>query len=75
MGARQVRSPADLVERRAVVIVTQTLPAALAAKAATTTTPIVFVIGEDPVEVGLQGAGGWLEARRDAWFSLGVVQS
>jgi putative ABC transport system substrate-binding protein len=44
---------ADFVGRRAAVIVTQTFPAALAAKAATTTIPIVFVIGEDPVQVGL----------------------
>jgi len=44
---------ADLVARGPSVIVTQTLPAALAAKAATTKIPIVFVIGEDPVEVGL----------------------
>jgi putative ABC transport system substrate-binding protein len=44
---------ADLVAQGPAVIVTQTLPAALAAKAATTKIPIVFVIGEDPVEVGL----------------------
>jgi ABC-type uncharacterized transport system substrate-binding protein len=44
---------ADLVGRGAAVIVTQTLPAALAAKAATTSIPIVFVIAEDPVEIGL----------------------
>jgi len=44
---------ADLVDRRASVIVTATLPGTLAAKAATSTIPIVFVIGEDPVEMGL----------------------
>jgi putative ABC transport system substrate-binding protein len=44
---------ADLVGRRPTVIVTQTLPAALAAKAATSTIPVVFVIGEHPIKVGL----------------------
>ena len=44
---------ADLVSLGPAVIATQTLPGALAAKAATHTIPIVFVIGEDPVQVGL----------------------
>jgi putative ABC transport system substrate-binding protein len=44
---------AELVGRKPAVIVTVTLPGALAAKAATGTIPIVFVIGEDPVKAGL----------------------
>jgi putative tryptophan/tyrosine transport system substrate-binding protein len=43
---------ADLLRRQVVLIVGNT-PSALAAKAATTTVPIVFVIGGDPVRDGL----------------------
>jgi putative tryptophan/tyrosine transport system substrate-binding protein len=44
---------ADLLKQRAAVLFASPIPAALAAKAATTSIPIVFAIGSDPVETGL----------------------
>jgi putative tryptophan/tyrosine transport system substrate-binding protein len=50
---RLTAQAAEFVRRPVAVIFAAALPSALAAKAATTTIPIVFVMGADPVKLGV----------------------